>query len=120
MKLQGSRYLVHRVVAAAFLGACPPGREVNHKDHDYTNNAASNLEYVTRSENMLHSHRSGRRRAEGEGHGLTKLTVQAVAEMRRRHAAGGITLARLAEEFGVTPSAAGKVVHRKAWKHVKE
>jgi len=43
---------VHSLVAAAFLGDCPPQHETTHKDGDYTNNAAQNLEYVTRGENQ--------------------------------------------------------------------
>lgn len=43
---------VHGVVAAAFLGDCPAHHEITHKDGDYINNAASNLEYVTRRENQ--------------------------------------------------------------------
>jgi integrase len=40
------------LVAASFLGDCPPAHETAHKDGDYTNNAVSNLEYVTRQENQ--------------------------------------------------------------------
>ena len=43
---------VHSLVAAAFLGDCPPKHETTHKDGDYTNNGAGNLEYVTRGENQ--------------------------------------------------------------------
>src|SRR5436190_19072600 len=42
---------VHQAVAWAFIGACPPGKEVGHKDHDKRNNRPSNLEYVTPVEN---------------------------------------------------------------------
>lgn len=45
----------HRVVAAAFLGSLE-GKEVNHKDGDKTNNKLSNLELVTRQENVLHGY----------------------------------------------------------------
>ena len=50
--------LVHRLVARAFLGA-PPSLAcsyVNHKDLNPSNNCLENLEYVTRSENILHFH----------------------------------------------------------------
>lgn len=44
--------IVHGLVAAAFLGDCPPEHEITHKDGDYANNAVQNLEYVTRRENQ--------------------------------------------------------------------
>jgi HNH endonuclease len=40
------------LAANAFLGDCPPGHETAHKDGDYTRNAVSNLEYLTRQENQ--------------------------------------------------------------------
>ena len=48
--------LVHRLVAASFLGL-PPSPEhsqVNHKDGNQSNNAVENLEYVTPAENIAH------------------------------------------------------------------
>lgn len=45
--------LVHRLVAKAFLGV--HDLEVNHIDEDPHNNAASNLEWCTRQENVDHS-----------------------------------------------------------------
>jgi len=43
---------VHSLVAAAFLGSCPPEHEVTHKNGDYTDNSLPNLEYVSRRENQ--------------------------------------------------------------------
>ena len=51
------RFLIHRLVMAAFVSPCPDGLEVNHLDGDKHNNHLSNLEYVTRSENLLHANR---------------------------------------------------------------
>lgn len=44
--------LVHRLVADAFLGEQPEGTEILHKDDDPSNNAASNLEYGSHSQNI--------------------------------------------------------------------
>ena len=49
----GYSYLVHRLVAEAFV----PGsaRTVNHKDGNKKNNKAANLEWMSYSENHLHA-----------------------------------------------------------------
>lgn len=46
------RHWVHILVAAAFIGDCPDGKEVNHKDGNPANNRSCNLEYVTHQENI--------------------------------------------------------------------
>lgn len=50
---------VHEIVAAAFIGPRPAGAEINHKDGDKRNNAPSNLEYMTSSENKNHAVQTG-------------------------------------------------------------
>ena len=50
-------YYVHRLVAGTFLGQPSAScMQVNHKDGDRKNNHVQNLEYVTQSQNMLHSY----------------------------------------------------------------
>lgn len=51
--------LVHSLVMQAFVGPCPDGHEINHVDCDKSNNAVSNLEYVTHLDNMRHARKSG-------------------------------------------------------------
>lgn len=63
-KAFGDTLALHRLVALAFLGPCPEGYEVHHKDDDRTNAHIDNLEYVTREENVRHmweSRRAGKR-----------------------------------------------------------
>lgn len=50
---------VHRLVAAAFLTADETRHHINHLDGDKKNNAVSNLQRCTPSENALHAHRTG-------------------------------------------------------------
>ena len=50
---------VHRIMARTFLGPCPKGKKVNHKDANKLNNHYKNLEYMTRSENTKHAYDHG-------------------------------------------------------------
>ena len=46
------RVMIHRVVAECWLGPCPDGYEVDHRDRDSHNNDYRNLRYVTHGEQM--------------------------------------------------------------------
>ena len=52
-------YYVHQLVALAFIGPRPIGKDINHKDGVKHHNAYENLEYVSRKENMAHAHAMG-------------------------------------------------------------
>ena len=53
----GSRkmFTVHRLVAMAFVDGYEETKLVNHIDEDKQNNVSTNLEWVTASQNVLHS-----------------------------------------------------------------
>ncbi len=53
---------VHRLVAKAFIENPDQLEEVNHKDSNKLNNHASNLEWVSRSQNICHNYASGQRK----------------------------------------------------------
>jgi hypothetical protein len=59
---RGNTISVHVLVAAAFVGPCPVGCEVRHKDDDRENPKADNLEYGTRRDNVWDMINRGRRR----------------------------------------------------------
>ena len=59
VKLNNKAVQIHTIVANYFLGERPHGLVVNHKDGNKLNNKPDNLEYVTITENIMHSIRTG-------------------------------------------------------------
>lgn len=100
------RRAVHLLVAAAFLGPTPASTEVNHIDGDKWNPAVTNLEFLTRSENVLHAFDKGLQPS-GENHYAAKLSSDDIAEIRRAgysHRRRDGTVKSLAAHYGVTHS----------------
>lgn len=54
-------YRLHRLVADAFVPNVESKPQINHKDRNKQNNSANNLEWVTGSENILHTFATGRK-----------------------------------------------------------
>ncbi len=112
------RFKVHRLVCEAFHGPPPEGMECGHLDSVKSNNRASNLAWITRSENEQHNIARGTRRGGnpgGDHHPSAKLTADIVAIARERHKAGE-SGRKLAKEFGVTSATMSKALSGKAWK----
>lgn len=110
---------VHPLVAHAFLGPCPDGLEVNHKNGVKDDNGVENLEYTTKSENVKHAYRVlGRKPLLGEAQVRAKLTAVAVKDIRQRYAEGGITHCALAVQYGVASVTIGRILRRERWAHV--
>jgi hypothetical protein len=120
-KSGGRTRLVHQLVAEAFLGRCPDGQEVNHKNGVKTDNHASNLEYVTRSENAKHAFRIGLCRPHvavfGPSHHNAKLSEMDVRVIRRLGESCVLSLAEMALLFGVYKQHIWRIVRGKARTH---
>ena len=103
------RPLVHRLVAEAFIENPDELPQVNHKDGNKLNNAASNLEWVTASENLKHSYRSGIHKPSRKE---PKGAVVALAE--------GVPVSHVARRFGMTVTTARRLRNRigaAVWSH---
>lgn len=111
------RYYVHRLVAEAFLGPCPLGRIVNHKDGDRANCRATNLEYATHRQNSQRAGINGQLR-QGENHPGTKLMADDVREIRRVVREGG-SQASMCRKYSLNPCTVSYIVRGITWKSVK-
>jgi len=86
-------YLVHRIIAATFLGPCPEGQEVRHLNNNYLDNRAENLAYGTHLENTADTIRDERH--------THRLAPEEVRCIRGRIAAGETNTA-IARDYGVS------------------
>ena len=113
-------FYVHRLVAAAFLGD-PPTRkhEVNHLNGIRDDNRVENLQWVTRSENNVHSYEHlGRERMRGERSGMSIVTEQTVREMRALRERGWMNK-DIAHLYGMSISGTRSIVVGERWKHLE-
>ncbi len=115
---QHKNFYVHHLVAYAFIGPRPAGLDINHKDGDKSNNHASNLEYVSRAENMRHARECGLFNNYGSGHYAAKLTEELVREIRFAHSQVGIDPKQIAETLRVNVNTIRDVILRRTWRHV--
>lgn len=111
-------FLVHRLVAQAFIGDCPEEEEVNHKNGVKTDNRIENLEYVTKSENSKHAVALGLIDHAGEKCPVSKLTNSQVLGIRRRHKKGDTSYKKLGMMFGVSKSTIAHIITRRNWGHL--
>lgn len=79
---------VHRLVAKAFIPNPDNLPQVNHKDFNKSNNDVSNLEWVSRADNIKHSHDNGRMQKRYDVGPVTILTVEQVKECYTRVVVG--------------------------------
>ena len=56
VKLSNKNFMVHRLVAAAFIDNPNNLPQVNHKDGNKTNNKVENLEWITSRDNVVHAY----------------------------------------------------------------
>lgn len=119
---------IHRLVTEAFLGKCPDGYVVNHKDGNKLNNNINNLEYVTPSENNQHALDIGLRHPadmskiikHGEMNSLSKITEKQAIQIIKEHFITGEGCRKLAKKFNVSRGIVNGLLSgsRPRWTHL--
>jgi hypothetical protein len=113
------RFKAHQLVASAFIGSCPEGKQINHKDGNKRNNQPANLEYVTGLENHQHATQMGLRQV-GENTRKSKLTNAGVRFIRQHHQPyhKEFGLLPLSKRFKVNQTTITSALQGKTWKCV--
>jgi hypothetical protein len=108
---------VHVLVARSFIGPCPSGKEVNHKDGVKARCEVGNLEYLTKSENEKHAFKLGLKRPlVGEAHEGSVLTRRHVRRIRNLLAGQRHSQSAIARKFKVSQSAIYAIAHGLSWR----
>ena len=99
---------IHVLVAEAFIGPCPKGKEVNHKDLNRQNNCDWNLEYLTHRENAVHARDAG-------AHSEFKLNKATADNIRQVHGISELSYAAVGRIFEVSGTHVSNIVSGKVW-----
>jgi hypothetical protein len=110
------RVSVHRLVAEAFLGPCPPGLQCRHLNGNSRDSAARNLAWGTAVENQADRliHGTDKR---GEQVGTHRLTTEQARVIYRLASRGVITMNAAARYFPVSRVVVNRILHGAAWAH---
>ena len=108
-------FLVHRLVASAFIPA-PSGKpDVNHRNGNKADNRAANLEWMSAEENCQHSVKAGLRHWRGSHH-RAKVTDTDVKTIR---AATPEQIPQLAKKYELSVVQIRNIRTKKSWAHIE-
>lgn len=115
---QSKKFLVHRLVAEAFIPNPENKPIVNHIDGNKHNNRVDNLEWVTQAENMRHAVKSGliKQGADSADAILTKKQVEWIRSVFVPRDTN-FSAAALSRKFGVSKEVIARVVHGERYKN---
>ena len=108
--IQGKDVRLHVAVLETFMRPRKKGEVVNHLDGNRLNNNLNNLEWVSQSENIKHSHDIKSRK----GKSKRGLTIEQAQEIRRLYKEGK-TLNGISKEFDCTPTSVKQIVENKTY-----
>lgn len=113
-------FLVHRLVALAFISPLKEKPFINHIDGNPLNNLVSNLEWCTQKENVIHGFETGLTKSLfGENHKLAVLNEYKVLAIRRLHKINPkFNRSEVAKKLKVKNECIGKIILRRTWKHI--
>ena len=110
--LHGKQVPVHRLVAEAFIPNGENKPEVNHIDGNKMNNAANNLEWVTRAENQKHAVDNDLQPKATKTY-QGKFTAEQREEIKRLWDSGMFSRRQLSRKFNVSHTCINDIINDK-------
>lgn len=107
-----------RLVAKLFVPNPENKPEVNHIDGNKLNNNYSNLEWMTRKENMAHAFKNKLHDLNGEKSYRAKLKNEDVVHIRELFSSKTKNQSELGRQYGMSAQGIRDVILRKTWKHI--
>ncbi len=105
LTVKGKHYpkTVHILVLENFIGPRPTGNIGNHKNGKKTDNQISNLEWITKGEDISHAYRIGLRKR------FRKLSEEKILQIKFMLSEGLFYHHQIAEVFGVSRTTISKI-----------
>lgn len=112
-------FKVHRLVAHEFISNFQNRPDVNHIDFDKKNNKLDNLQWVTKSENVMHSVRAGKwGDRSGEKNGANKWSEAQIRIIVAECNEGILFKKDVAKKYNMNSSHLSEILNGKRWKHL--
>lgn len=114
---KGVTVKAHRASYEAWVGGIPNGLVVLHSCDNPTCINPKHLSVGTHQDNADDMVRKGRSfKGTGEKHSQARLTSEQVAEIRAKYVPRKYTLAKLADEYGISFQHVSDIINRKKWR----
>jgi hypothetical protein len=118
-RLGGVLKYIHRLVATAFIPNEENLPQVNHKDFDKSNNSVENLEWISRADNIQHSHDNGRMKNRYTVGAVKVLSVDEVIECYTRVMNGeGVNV--VAESMGKPRTTISSIINKRSRRDITD
>ena len=113
-------FAIHRLVASAFIDNPYNKPDVNHKDGVKSHNCVSNLEWVTKSENVLHAFKNNLNSNKGELNPKSKLNEEMVKQIWSyiNDPCNSLTFSQIGDLFGVSKPTISHINRGDTWKEL--
>lgn len=115
-------YSIHRLVAQTFIPNPLSLSEVNHIDGNKLNNHASNLEWCSKRDNMIHAHVTGlAKNIQGSrNHNalIDETKAAAIWQFAQTQEGRAMNNRQVAEKFSCSRATVTKIRRGESWRHV--